>query len=402
MLAEANAAHREIADRTQEAREIGSPLALIEALQGVEAEFGERGAAASSMLYTEMATVSAELGNVQEALRYADRIHGREAGVPAGTLGGWTSHDAVELVARRAEDETIVLVNEAHHVPQHRAFTILLLGALRERGFTHFAAEALFSEPGGFNGRDDGLQERGHPLATTGTYLSEPVYADLIRTALSLGFVVVSYESSSVDRELGQARNLVERVLEQDPDARLVVHAGYAHVHESGTLAGVTPMGARLRELTGIDPFTIDQTTMYERGSEEYESPLYRQVADGLTVPTLYTRGDEIYSAHPGRVDATLFHPRTVIVDGRPDWLRLEGRRQEVQIPPAVVQESEVLLVEATRAEEQGKGALPLDRLVLVPGEEVPCLLLEPGEYVVVSQRADGTEAGRAMLRVEN
>jgi len=36
-----------------------------------------------------------------------------------------------------------VLINEAHHVPQHRALTLRLLHRLRPLGFTHFAAETL-------------------------------------------------------------------------------------------------------------------------------------------------------------------------------------------------------------------------------------------------------------------
>jgi hypothetical protein len=60
----------------------------------------------------------------------------------------------------------------------------------------------------------------------------------LIRIALRLGFRVIPYEvegaTNSDERERGQARNLVERILKDDPKARILIHARYAHIDEFG------------------------------------------------------------------------------------------------------------------------------------------------------------------------
>ena len=65
-----------------------------------------------------------------------------------------------------------------------------------------------------------------------------------------------------------------------ETDARVLVHAGYSHINESGELAGAKPMAIRFRELTGINPLTIDQTTMLEHSVRAKEHPAYGRVVD--------------------------------------------------------------------------------------------------------------------------
>src|SRR5690606_40890822 len=86
-----------------------------------------------------------------------------------------------------------------------------------------------------------------------------PVFADLVRHAISIGYTVVGYESADSDRESGQAKNLYERTLGKDKEAKVVVLAGYAHIEEE-------PVQNRrwtaniFKELSGINPLTINQT----------------------------------------------------------------------------------------------------------------------------------------------
>ena len=79
-----------------------------------------------------------------------------------------------------AEGKRIVIINEAHHAPRHRAFTHRLMLALREAGFTHFAAET-------FTPRMPSLLEDGAPMVRTGPYIRDPVFADLVRQAAKAG-----------------------------------------------------------------------------------------------------------------------------------------------------------------------------------------------------------------------
>src|SRR4029450_7978201 len=92
---------------------------------------------------------------------------------------------------------------------------------------------------------DKTLQTRGYPTLKTGGYTAEPVYADLVRTALSLGYKVTPYECEDSPypqndnpieamnvREQGQAKNLKERILDNDSNAKIIVHAGFSHIYK--------------------------------------------------------------------------------------------------------------------------------------------------------------------------
>jgi hypothetical protein len=315
--------------------------------------------------------------------RYADAISYDDVGAqpppvrPEGEheLDGFTAVDALDGIAHAVRGRQVVMINEAHPVPQHRAFTLQLLARLRREGFNWFAAETLFEE-------DTALVHRGYAVGMTGAYTVEPVYADLVRTAIKLGFHVVAYDSPpGIDldpRERMQAANLVERVLKKDPHARLVVHAGYGHISKAVPAGSLIPMAIRFRELSGIDPFTIDQTRMSERSRPELEDAQYRRVAasGALTRPTVFVDAQgNPWSPRKTQFDAFVFSPRSVYEQGRPTWLRLGGLRAPYTLPHDVCGNANACLVRA-RLENEGADAIPVDQVIVVAGEPVPALML--------------------------
>src|SRR5262249_12383867 len=138
-----------------------------------------------------------------------------------------TAQPALAAIPLLAKDRQAIFFNEAHNAAITRTLTVALLEKLRAEGFTHFAAETLYET-------DADLAQRGYPNESSGFYTQEPVYGEMVRTALKLGYTVVAYEAvsdaSGDAREREQAKNLVERVFKKDPKARLVVNAGYAHI----------------------------------------------------------------------------------------------------------------------------------------------------------------------------
>lgn len=361
----------------------GNTLTRAAALRAMHSEYEADPARRQAVSLT-MVRVAAELGAYREALAHADRLYGTDllpaASAPVPALDGFRPVNAVEYVARAADTARVVMINEAHHVPQHRAFTRSLLAALHAKGFRYFAAEALSES-------DTALNTRGYPIPRSGGYLAEPVFGDLVRTALQLGYRVVPYESRNprADRDLTQAGNLVRRILERDPAARVLVHAGWNHIDESGILNGSPPMGTQFRRLAGIDPLTIDQTVMTERAGASFEHALYAAVVDQrrLASPAAFVGSDgRPWSLEPGKRDLTIFHPRSVYRDGRPTWLSMDGARQRVRLPRDVCGSAERCLVRA-RVEGEAPNAIPMDQVEVVRGEPVPALLLRPGAYLI-------------------
>ncbi len=381
-LEEFNKISRQIQDRVREAREKGNRLTELEALRTLEKEFADKGFMAKQAIDLQLMGIEIELGGYAKALEIADRSGGpRSAGKPPEeALAGHSPVDALERIVELADTAQIVIINEAHHVPQHRAFTHRLLRALREKGFTYFAAETL-------SARDTKLEERGYPVQATGAYTPEPVYADVVRTALALGYHAVPYEAvfGSRDRELDQATNLMKRIFENDPEAKALIHVGYAHAHESGLLAGVSPMAVRLRELTGVDPLTIDQTVMTEHGSPRFDHATYRYALEkhAFTEPVIFrdTNGKD-FANDPALTDLTIFSPRSVYVNGRPTWLSLGGIRKPWTLPAEAREHGKHALVRARPASEPAE-AIPVDQIELTPGKDAPALMLPAGSIVI-------------------
>jgi hypothetical protein len=347
-----------------------------------------------------LAATSSELGAYEEAVlefpQGAITLHTTPAALPEPAR--FEAVDAAVAIAELARERRIVIVNEAHHAAQTRVLTLALLPRLRALGFTHFAAEGL--------AEDDELAARGYPVRASGPYVAEPLYGEIVRTALRLGFRVVPYESAAKDlaaRERGQARNLVERVFSVDPDARLFVHAGYAHVHKRDHYLQTDPMAMRLARATGLDPLVVDQTVLRPVApGREYAD--YRGLVQAFPVATATLFRDRAsgspWSLEPLLYDASVLLPPTHLVHGRPDWLALGGERVEVAVAIDLQPSSLPCVVEARYAGES-EAAVPADRVLVERGDGAIVLYLRPGDYRIVASTADGRAFARQRLRVD-
>ena len=146
----------------------------------------------------------------------------------------------------------VVMFNEAHHISQHRAFLYSQLEVLKSLGYNQLALEAL-------NKEDTLLKERKYPVKSTGFYINDPVYGNVIRKALELGFTLISYDVyKTFGREKGEAKNIFKKY---NPNkGKLVVYAGYGHISETGKWK---MMGQFLNKYLNEDLLTISQFTPY-------------------------------------------------------------------------------------------------------------------------------------------
>ncbi|HEY6457817.1 MAG TPA: hypothetical protein VIY90_21285 [Steroidobacteraceae bacterium] len=394
----------DILKMTAIAQQTGNELTVLDILRDTESQLGTSDPHARIIIAQVASHFDAVVGNYREALHDFSISNGSKH--PDLTsdedfpLRGLQPKPALAVLDPIVNKSQIVMINEAHHVPQHRAFAIQLLGILRKRGFRYFAAETLSAE-------DSGLQSRGYPVEKppSGYYTAEPLYGDLVRTALQLGFRVIPYEAAafrnSEEREQGEAANLVQRVFKNDPRAKLVIYAGFSHINEGGLLGGVTPLAKRLRDITGIDPLTIDQTVMSEQYSPEYENPIYRYLMahSPILEPTIFVNAQgEPWTFQPGVRDITLFQPRSVYVNGRPQWLSIGGTRKPYRLPASICGQAKRCLAKA-RAVNESEDAIPIDELAIEPEGNSRTLMLPNGVFAVESQDAQGHLVNR--LRIE-
>jgi tetratricopeptide (TPR) repeat protein len=379
----------------------GNYLGPLAALQKREADYlaSEQW---RGMFYDMLSYAHSYVGNYAEAIAAYDKIldKGSLKEVNSHTLDRYSPKNALDVIRSVADKEQVIMVNEQHYVPMHRAFTTQLLPMLYAKGFRYLAVEA-------FNERDTQLMERGYPIYQTGLYISEPIFGDMLRTALKLGFKIVPYEYQGKcqpkpdnpyfcpnERERGQAQNIYDRILRDHPDAKILVHAGPGHVQEYRS-KDVTIMAAHFQEISKINPFTIDQTEMMEHSAPEYEESDYRYATlKGLIKePTIFVSASGEFwknkNGQFGTVDAQVFHPRVSYQSGRPRWLRMKGLREPYAVDKSLWMSrgheasspsSGMLLVQAFFAKE-AEGAVPIDQVVISGSKQKPVLMLRQGVY---------------------
>ena len=96
--------------------------------------------------------------------------------------------DPAAVLSRAADSHQVIMISEAHHVPEHRAYGASLLPMLKKKGFTILAMETLKAP---VPAAPLGVSRVEAPGQLYGYYAREPQMAGLIRDALRLGFTPV-------------------------------------------------------------------------------------------------------------------------------------------------------------------------------------------------------------------
>jgi len=189
-----------------------------------------------------------------------------------------------ELVGIGFQRSRLVIVNECHdgdrHCPRTKAIGRRILPAAHEAGVRHLAMEALY---GAF--ATEANSTRQVPSARM-AYLGQDDMRALIGDALALGWDLIAYEcdfsrwtggdTRSPEfgnwRDAEEARNIAEFLARSPQNLRLLVWCGNSHQRKTPQIyPGLRRLtwirlGQRLQELTGIDPFVIDQSVTVEYG----------------------------------------------------------------------------------------------------------------------------------------
>lgn len=167
----------------------------------------------------------------------------------------------------------VVMVNEAHdglkRCIRTRQIGQRLLPIAHQAGVRHLAMEALSSFFVEEANRTRNLPDVGIGMG----YLHQPDMRALIQTALDLGWTLIPYELNvqsylaeellSVEftnaREHEQAKNLIRALKDLPSDNQLLVWCGNDRLTKT-VVHDWMPMGYQFKQLSGLDPFVIDQT----------------------------------------------------------------------------------------------------------------------------------------------
>ena len=294
------------------------------------------------------------------------------------------------------ENSRVIMLNEMHFNPHSRAFVISWLEKCYENGYRYLAAETL-SE------KDTLLNERRTPLLrTTGFYSDEPVFGDLLRIALNMGYTLVPYESYDFyKREEGQADNLINNILDKDPEAKFLLLGGMGHITER---RGWNMMGGYFKEKSGIDPFTMDCAMYFDDPYWEADSLLttYYDFIDAMPVrePILfYDTVKHVYINLSG-MDATCCLPRTrFIEDNIPDWKLYNGKELYTIDRHFIDKNGFPEGCVSAFLKSEGETCVPIDQYMYGKDESEFKLALYKGEYLL--RFDDGKEYKYATITIK-
>jgi len=286
----------------------------------------------------------------------------------------------------------LVMINEAHHISMHRFFVRQLLQDFFDQGFKYLAIEALNQHEA------SELVTRGFPLESSGTYTIEPQFGQLIRSALRIGFKLISYDVSEGNMNLRdslQALNIIQHIHFDEGD-KVLIYAGFGHIREYTSNNWVT-LAQSLNHQTGINPLTIDQVQLTEKSSTEYQSSTYNELTKNysLSHPFLLKNDENDYWMRPqdeGVYDLQIIHPVTSLKFGRPNWLNTDStlNKRKIYVPEA----TQELLVQAYSFKECELFAIndliPFDQTTIQKGENNCFLYLPKGEFIIRIISVDG------------
>ena len=297
----------------------------------------------------------------------------------------------IDQIAEIAQAHSLVIINEDHAKPHHRQYIRQLAARLRKDGFTHYAAETF--SPSIVDGT-------GYPVVWDGVYTTEHMMSRLVEDIRSLGFELVPYEMrwdqfppadadpkvQSATREEAQAQNIMDAVLSENPDTKMIIHVGHGHGQET-----VIPdpdfvplMGARLKQKSGLDPLTIELTQCESRS----------KIVTLSDTPTMANGGPA-----PKFMDYWIGFPSMTFERGRPIY---RYRMGDVPIDvPDTLRPSEGAVVIEARPVDASLIREPVERLYLEPGEELP-LLLPTGTWSLMAFGRDGSVSDPVTVEVSN
>jgi hypothetical protein len=285
---------------------------------------------------------------------------------------------AKDYIINRAKAEQIIIINEAHHNSRHRVFTASLLEGLYQQGYRYLGLEAIW---------DTTINNRAYAIQSSGYYTAEPEFGNMIHTARRLGFIVFGYEAkggeNGKEREIAQANN-IKAFLDQNTNEKCLIHCGYDHVMEGEVRGWEKAMAGRIKEYTGINPFTIDQVKFSEKSKADYshyfvygtqeEKPFVLKTRDSLLFNGL---------TDPKQTDVSVIHPISHYDKGRPKWMA--EQRQEYLLSRVHLDKMNFpLQILAYRKGEYQNNGVPADIIEIETYDENKALYLEKGQYEII------------------
>lgn len=171
----------------------------------------------------------------------------------------------------------------------------------------------------------------------------------------------------------------MRKIFTERPQEKVLIYVGWGHVVENPpTSASGTRnewMAARLKRMTGVDPLTIDQTSVTEAATSDVYAVASARIGNR---PAVFFEGaNPLLVGRTAGVDLQVVHPRRSYRSGRPAWLvELGGKR--ISVPRRLQALKGRRLIQAFAADAPAD-AVPLDQVLVNRPDSRMALIVPPG-----------------------
>jgi hypothetical protein len=302
--------------------------------------------------YETISTFYSFVGQYQKAEKYFD-IRNKEIGdIPEKKLDLHLASLEInqDTLNKLYRSYNVVMFNECHHLPQHRAFLYSQLKILKSLGYNQLALESLEIT-------DDSLYIRKCPIKINGFYINEPVMNNLIRLAIELDFKLISYDEYCSNREYIQAKNLFDKYNQKE--GKLIVLGGYGHISESNNM-----MGQYFKEMINEDILSISQFNYY------HINPIY---------PENFKNKLFLYPDQYKQFDYILYYKIEKSIDNIPNWYEWMNFEKIDLSTFFNFHISEPTLIQIFKEES----SIPIYQYLLEENQKIKIVIPEKGEYIL-------------------
>jgi len=296
---------------------------------------------------------------------------------------------AKEYIIQQSKNNRVIIINEAHHYSSHRVFTQSLLRDLYKQGYKNLGIEALSNG----DKLDTKLNGRGYPIQESGYYIQDPNFGNMVRTALDLGYNVFAYEQTAnlngKEREIAQANN-IKKIMNEIPNEKFLIHSGFDHSLEGEHKSWEKAMAGRLKELTGVDPLTINQVKFSERNNRNFNHPLLKALQ--IEEPSILIDSENNpfqYQKNNSWSDIAVLHPNTSYINERPRWLITDDAKL-VEFKNKNLKIDYPIMALAYKKGENIEKAIPIDIVELQNKTDKSYFVLNRGNYIIVVDNSKG------------
>ncbi len=343
-------------------------IAPLNALKTIKIDTTDKGGL--SIWLQAMMTFYSFLGDYQNLLfysdaRFKDQINTSRIVYDTTFIKEHFFVDAADYITTQSKLHQVTMINEAHHLPYHRAFAITMLKRFYNSGYRYLAIEAL---------EDSSINQKEYPDYTTGYYTHEPLFGEMIRQAKKIGFTFIAYDPEENCDQNNKDPNYCNRfrdslmavnltkILKSDPKAKILVYAGYDHIHE-GSSDSWKKMAQYFKEFTRIDPFTVELTKQVEHLYPQFDEKEFISVNKfkHIQKPVIAIQDNKPW--HGKFVDATVIFPTYIVKDKRPSFYSINGLRKFYDLNNFHLRSGQ--FVQAFYSNEKPGNRIPADQLVI-------------------------------------